>query len=252
MARTTTDTNIDLESDNEQSTEGSGGWETPTAQETVVTPCKRHTFKGGDTCVRCGAPRTARVARPRAPRAVGGVSSRDSLETVLGLLWGGIGLGVQHQPLIGKTPRVYTINDEEVEGASVSEAVGKALQMEAAVAGRRIDHAWRKGSPLSYLIVNAFVNKVTWATDLAPLLAMPLIAALPPVVLERIKPQLAQLVVPVLVEQAQMIKKQSEMMGNLDAFTKQAIIEAERTIDQVLGIRKEDASNGTSSNPSAA
>jgi hypothetical protein len=240
---------------------GESGWETPTTAETgnVITPCRRHTFKGGQTCIRCGAPRPARAVR--APRAASAGGSSESLETVLTLLWGAIGLGIEHQPLIGKEPRTFTlhsinpINDEiietEVKGAPVSVAVGKALQMEAAVAGRRIDRAWRHGSPLSYALVNLFVNKVTWATDLAPLLVAPMVVALPPAILERVKPMLAQALIPVLVEQAQMMRKQADAMDNLDQFTKDAVENAESMIDVMLGI-KQDATRTDNSKSSAA
>lgn len=213
--------------------ESSAGWQPITA-----TICKKHRWQGGTTCVRCGASKPTKTAtRTRTHVATARTSP---LEEIIALTWGGIGAGIQRQPWFLKKPRTFLIDGQEIEGKPISVALGQSLQMEAAVAGRRIDRAFRKGSPLLYALVSTFLDKVTWVSDIGPLLIPPLIATAPPQVVQEMKPMLMSMLIPVLVEQAKIAQQQKELMDKLGMLNKEVLDQAEKIIDQLIGIEPDE------------
>jgi hypothetical protein len=230
---------------------GDGEWQAgyePVEPITAGTH-QRHKWKGGDTCVVCGAHRKTRT--PRAPRAVA-ATKIGNVETIASLLWLGLGVGVEYQPVVGRKP--FRNQKDNPEAVPVAVAIGRSLQMESAIAGRRIDRALRS-NPLIYGIINLFLSHPTakWAVELGPLLVPPLIVLaagmLPEQAFDRLRGVMMTALIPVVVEQAKLIQQQTELMSKMEGMSEDNINMAANMIDALLGKNGSapDAGSATSS-----
>lgn len=210
------------------------GWvsETP-----IVTPCaKRHSYKGGDVCLKCGTPKPVRQARTssampseatRTPRAERPTSaSVRTLRGAVSLGWLGLGVACEHW---GRPEHV-------------ARPVGRVLQFEAAVAGPRIESALRK-TP-AWKPIMAILNQVSPWADLAPLIGPPVLVGLmswQP----RLRPVLANvlvsLLVPVLSEAEKTASEQMEAVAALGNFTEENISRAQDLVAAILSEDEEDS-----------
>jgi hypothetical protein len=242
--------------------EGNGtgaGWETPTGP-TAGAVCvselgsfQRHSWAGTDTCERCGASKPA--TRSSEPRNATDKPSRTrvtrtgELETAISLAWMGIGVAVEKQPWLAQVYRDgdgYKERNPEAEPGSepitIAQAVGKAVQMESAIAGKRIDRALRR-TPV-YKIIAPYFSTVGVAADLAPLIAPPLLfglAAARPDIAAKYKPQMVYMLLPVLAEQAKLAEQQMELMQNIEGVTVETIEMATRMVDGLLGLEVQES-----------
>ena len=230
------------------------GWEHTDTGGTAVCVSElgsfaRHKWAGGETCERChvakptAATREAKdssgIARTRAPRT-------GELETAISLAWMGAGIGIEKQPWVGQvymnreTGLYVSAKDagENDRPVTVAEAVGKTIQMESAIAGKRIDRALRR-TPL-YKILAPYFSTVGLAADLAPLIAPPLLvglAAARPDIGERFKPMMVMMLLPVLAEQAKMAESQNELIEKMEGVNQNTIDAASNLIDELLGTK---------------
>ena len=174
-----------------QNGKSAGGWETgpadnATAPIGVGPTCgspgasfKRHKWDD-QICTHCGATK-ASVTPERTPRTPGTPRttrvSSGTIEQLVGLLWLGAGLGSEHlikpeTPLIGSFA-VPVERADGTSGAAPSVAVGKVLQLEAPIAGKKIEAALRGTA------VGKFINALMSATgpwvELIPLMVPPLV-----------------------------------------------------------------------------
>jgi len=233
---------------------GAGHWVTDEAPAYTGTPCAgRHRWKGGNVCIRCGAPKPQRQPRQAATEATAVRGVRiGAFETMASMLWGGVGMGVEYQRvIIGR----LTHNKDATEPGKVSGPVGRSLQLEAAIAGKRIDRAFHKASPFWYAVVARFMNKATWFTELVPLMVPPTVvgmAAQFPELVERFKPQVAALMVPVLVEIAKYNQQQAELMSKLEGYNAQTLSEAMDMLDMLIGANANHSTSSEGTTGSAA
>jgi hypothetical protein len=235
----------------EPSSNGSG-WENGPVSEGAVCVSelgafKRHSWAGTDTCERCGAVKerpASPTKEPGAPARTRGIGRTGELETAISLAWMGLGIAVEKQPWLGNVymnretgEYVTPTGDEESRPVTITEAVGKTLQMESSIAGKRIDRALRR-TPLYRVLVPYFATAGVVA-DLAPLLAPPLVIGLAtarPDIGEKFKPMMVALLLPVLAEQAKMAEAQMELMSKVEGVNAEVLERATAMVDDLLGL----------------
>jgi hypothetical protein len=160
-----------------------------------------------------------------------------AFETLGATVWAALGLGVQYQPVLMAQP-VKREDGSEVEGKKVKDVVGNTIASQAAMAGKRIDRAFHKASPVWYGIAARYVKRVTWATELAPLLIAPTFVyalAAYPQVASKFKAQLVGLMLPVFIEQAKLAQQQRDMMQQFEDINQETLNEALAMINTLLG-----------------
>lgn len=203
----------------EPETEPSVGWVEAQQQ---TQPCheigRRHSYKGSDTCLKCGFPKPVHVPRgtrtelaERAPRGSG--ETIKLFRGTVSMAWMAMGIGVEHAPW------------EQTEHVTVP--VGRTLQFQAPIAGTRITNALRK-TPAWKPILAMLRAVGPWA-DLAPLIAPPLLVGLMaqfPQLQERLMPMAVGMLLPIIAETASMAEEQAELMANMNKFNQEAINEA--------------------------
>lgn len=238
---------------------GKGGWETDAQAATPIgtgTVCgspgaayKRHKWDD-QICTHCGATK-ASVAPERTPRekGTGGTrttrASSGTIEQIAGLIWMGAGMGLEYLP--SKTPVIGAFAEPVVrpdgsEGASPSTAMGRVMQLEAPIAGARIEKALR--GTIVGKFVNALMNASGPWAEILPLFIPPLMvgaAAMYPELAERFKGFMVAAMVPVLVEASKMAEQQAKLMGQFEDVSAERVAQASALVDSLLGI-KPDAS----------
>jgi hypothetical protein len=175
-----------------------------------------------------------------------GPTKVGNVETIASLLWLAAGVGIEYQPLLGRKP--FHAKDDP-DGVPVAVAVGRSLQMESAIAGRRIDRALRS-NPIVYGIINLFLSHPTakWAVELGPLLVPPLIVLaagiMPEAAFDRLRGVMMTALIPVVVEQAKLIQQQTELMSKMEGMSEDNINMAANMIDALLGKNGEQPNAG--------
>lgn len=235
----------------ETSSEG-GGWEATQAETKAETNAvcvsdagsfARHKWSGGDICVRCGAtkPTPSSETRSSTGRTRRGRAGR--LESLLSTAWLALGYGIEKQPFLLSDP----VKQGERETIPPAVAAGRAMQLEAAVAGRKLDQAFSRHP--AYRIVARFLDDQGGAfIDIAPLLAMPILvglAAQNPERAERYKGMLVTMMIPVLMEQTRMMEEQAELLGKLEGATSETLEQAAEIVNNLLRFDVEDAGQAT-------
>ena len=238
---------------------GKGGWET---EQTSASPIgtgavcgtpgasfKRHKWDD-QICTHCGATK-ASVAPERTPREKGTPrttrASSGTIEQLVGLLWLGAGLGSEHlikpeTPLIGAFA-VPVEREDGSTGAAPSVAVGRVLQLEAPIAGKKIEAALR-GTAVGKFI-NALMSATGPWTELIPLMIPPLVigfAALYPDISDRFKPIMVAMMTPTLSEASRMAEAQSKLMSQLDDVSAENFARAAAAVDAMLGVEPKSPS----------
>jgi hypothetical protein len=242
----------------DQNTNGDSGWETTAPpSDTPIGFAKhtgRHTYRDG-VCVKCGKregePSTPSSSdSPRRELTKGRSSgSGMSREMLLALLWLGAGIGLENIPeevnipILG--PVVERISKPQAEGmASPTKASGRVMQLEAAIAGKRLDKAVRGtliGKALDWVL-----SQGGPLTELLPLLLPPIIigvAASAPALMERfpmIKTMMVGALMPVLAEAAKLQDQQAALVGSLDGVNQEAIAKAVMAIQGFLQAEPKD------------
>lgn len=226
----------------------SSGWEDDSrasAGSTTAGECvegfKRHRFAGGSVCIRCGYTKSEASATGTTRTRTATVK-QGKLENLFSLIWLGAGYGIEKLPESTGLPGTAPKRDEEGEALSIAPtvAVGRALQMEAAVAGRRIDRAFAR-FPI-YKVVAPWFEPAGAAADILPLLAAPLIAgmvAARPELGERLRGPMIAALIPVLVEQAKMAEAQGELLSKLEGVTSETLETANELVNAMLGMQPE-------------
>lgn len=239
MANTYTDEDIEAQ-DASQNSNGSTGWEVGEyrdpnlpAEKLVYAPHRgRHTYRDG-VCIRCGRREDdttpTKTQRQEITRSV---SKSVSLDTLISGVWMAAGIGLEKQPWILRTPAAEGM-------ASPAEAVGKVLQLESAVAGKKIEKALR-GTAV-YKLLHTFLNSVGPWAKLAPLLMPPLIvgiASVRPDIGERFRPMMVAAMVPMLVEAAKMQEEQARLVAQMEEVSADMISAANALVDELLGTKQ--------------
>jgi hypothetical protein len=240
---------------------GKGGWEIPTETDNATplgtgelcgtpgAPFKRHRWDG-DICKRCGAVKSAvsasgerKSSGSRTLRGSGKAS--NTIETIASLCWMGAGMGFEYlptrAPLIGRLAEPVERTDGTF-GAAPSVAVGRVMQLEASIAGKRIDSALR-GTPVGKFIVALLNATGPWA-ELAPLFLPPLmvgIAAMYPELAERFKGLMVAAMIPVLTEASKNAEAQAALMSQLEGVNAETVAQAAAVVDSLLGIKADAA-----------
>jgi hypothetical protein len=240
----------DTESDADpaaQSSDGAAGWEAPASSTPIgVGPHRgRHKYVDG-VCEKCGRKQSdaqAAQAQRTGSTSMGRPRTSNSLtiEMVASMLWLGGGIALEHQP--PQTPVIGVIaqpveREDGTTGASPAKASGRVMQLEASIAGKRIDRAI-KGTVVAKFI-NALLSMTGPWAELVPLFLPPLIiggVAAWPSVVERfpvLKGMMVAVMLPVLSEAAKLAEQQSELMGNLQAVSAENIAQAVSVIQDML------------------
>jgi hypothetical protein len=248
----TIDENRTAEEQQEASTEGA--WETPAESNGAVVPCKRHRWKGGDVCIRCGTPKSAVVktvagrtsAGLNATRRGGRSNSFSFMEMLLSTGWLLIGHGIEKLPTPLQEPWrkdgepvAMRENDKgEIVPLTPAFAIGNTWKMESGVAGARL-HRFGMQFP-TYKLVSAMLEPVGKYADVGQLFAPPLfmgLAAMKPEVVDdpTIKGIMLGALIPILVEQAKMMERQNELLQTLEGATEAQINLANQIVDSMLG-----------------
>jgi hypothetical protein len=226
-----------------QSSNGAAGWEdAPTATATGKHK-GRHVDDGNGICVKCGQPITQRTSTLGRPRS----SNSLTIEMVASMMWLGGGIGLEHLPqtvpVIGVIAKPVEREDGS-EGASPAKAAGRVMQLEAAIAGKRIDRAVR-GTVVGKFI-NALLNiSGPWA-ELVPLFLPPLLlggAAAFPALVERfpvLKGMMVATMLPVLTEAAKLAEQQGALMQNLQSVNEETIAQTVNVIQDILSDKSTD------------
>lgn len=228
-----------------QDSNGAAGWEAPASSTPIgMAPHKgRHTYRDG-ICEKCGRIQSeAQESRPASSKSVGRPSTSNSLtiEMVASMLWLGGGIALEklpeQTPIVGVIARPVEREDGSL-GASPAKAAGKVMQLEASIAGKRIDRAI-KGTVVARFI-NAILNATGPWAELVPLLLPPLIlggAAAFPAFVERfpvLKGMMVATMLPVLTEAAKLAEQQQALMGNLQTVSAENIASAVSVIQGIL------------------
>jgi hypothetical protein len=226
------------------------GWEAPASSTPIGTGRHkgRHMDDGNGVCLKCGlviadikgSRASSNVVRPR-------TSNSLTIEMVASMLWLGAGLGLEHMP--PTLPVIGVIAKPVEEGkASPAKASGRVMQLEASIAGKRIDKAI-KGTVVAKFINALLSMSGPWA-ELIPLFLPPLIiggVAAWPQLVERfpvLKGMLVATMLPVLTEAAKLAEQQSALMGNLEAVSAENIAQA---VTVISGILSDEGPSGNSS-----
>lgn len=230
MARRITDDEREATDTAAQSSNGQSGWEEPEieAQPIGFAPHKgRHTYRDG-ICIKCGRkesdeekPKTLAKAR---------TSNNITLEMMASGVWLLAGVGLENLnpewPVVGPVLKPIASPVEREDGSlgvAPSKAAGRMMQLEATIAGKRIDKAL-KGTVVAKFI-NALLNATGPWAELVPLILPPLImgaVAAYPAIVERfpmVKALMVGTMLPVLKEAAKMADEQEalkEMVGSVD------------------------------------
>jgi hypothetical protein len=231
-----------------QDTDGASGWEDHPNGSTEATPIGfaahkgRHTFRDG-FCIKCGkAESEVSEGSAKSSSLTRGRSSNNlTIEMLASALWLGAGIGIENIP--EQTPFIGIIakpveRPDGSEGVAPTKATGRMLQLEASIAGRRIDKAI-KGTIVAKFL-NALLNASGPWAEIVPLLLPPLImgvAAAYPAVIERfpaLKALMVATMVPVLTEAAKLAEQQSELMGVLNQANEQTIAQAINEIQNIM------------------
>jgi hypothetical protein len=156
-------------------------------------------------------------------------------------MWAGLGFGIAKQPWVGQEK-----TDEDTR--TVAEVVGMTVQMEAGIAGKRVERALRRTPAYKYIV--QAITPIGIAADLGPLVMAPAmfgLAAWKPEVV-RNSPGLQRvmlgMLVPILAEQAKMAEKQAELLSNFEGYNEETLAQASKILESILGEPKED--NGSS------
>lgn len=247
----------------QQEASTNGAWEQPV--EPTATPCKRHTYKGGDGehCVRCGMAKSE-VVRTAATRTAAGMnvargrrgSSFSFMEMLLSTGWLLIGHGIEKLPSPlqepfekeGQPVALRENEKGEIVPLTPAFAIGQTWKMEAGVAGARL-HRFGSQFP-TYKLVAAMLEPVGKYADVGQLFAPPLfmgIAAMRPEIVDdpTVKGIMLGALIPILVEQAKMMERQNELLKNLEGATEEQVDMANRIVESMLGQRQ----NGRTNNP---
>jgi hypothetical protein len=231
-----------------QNSNGDAGWEAPAATPIGTGKHKgRHMDDGNGVCLKCGLI-IADIQRKGSTPRTGSTRSSNSLtiEMIASMAWLGAGIGLQHlpaqTPLIGVIAQPVALQDAEGrvigEGAAPSVAAGRVMQLEASIAGKRIDRAI-KGTVVAKFI-NAILNMSGPWAELVPLLLPPLIiggVAAWPSIVERfpvVKGMMIAAILPVLVEASKLAENQAALMSNLESVSQENIAEAVNVINSML------------------
>jgi hypothetical protein len=234
-----------------QNSNGDAGWEAPAASTPIgVGKHKgRHMDDGNGVCLKCGLV-IADAQRKTATRSTGSTRSSSTnsmtIEMFASMAWLGAGLGLQHlppqTPLIGVIAQPVALQDAEGrvigEGVAPAVAAGRVMQLEASIAGKRIDKAI-KGTVVAKFI-NALLNMSGPWAELIPLLLPPLIiggVAAFPALIERypvLKGMMVASMLPILSEAAKLAEQQSTLMDNLEAVSQENVAQAWSVIQDVL------------------
>jgi hypothetical protein len=230
-----------------QNSNGEAGWETPQTPIGTGKHKGRHVDDGNGVCLKCGLviadiQRRGTTSRTPTPRA----SNSLTIEMVASMAWLGAGMGLQYlpkqTPIIGVIAQPVPLRNEQGaqigKGVAPAVAAGRVMQLEASIAGKRIDKAI-KGTVVAKFI-NALLNlSGPWA-ELVPLFLPPLIiggVAAWPSILERfpwIKGMMVATMLPVLTEAAKLAEQQATLMGNLEAVSQENIAQAVSVIQDML------------------
>lgn len=228
-----------------QNSNGESGWE-PEAPATPIGVGKhkgRHVDDGSGVCVKCGLVIADIKGTRTSSNAVGRPRSSNSLtiEMVASMLWLGAGVGLEHVqpswPVVGVIGKPVE-REDGTTGASPAKASGRVMQLEAAIAGKRIDKAI-KGTVVAKFI-NAFLSMSGPWAELIPLFLPPLIiggVAAWPSLVERfpvLRGMMVATMLPVLTEAAKLAEHQAALMGNLEAVSAESINNAMNVIASVL------------------
>jgi hypothetical protein len=211
-----------VDTDATTDTNGQSQWE-------QSAPCKRHSYKGGNTCIKCGTPKPVRIPSRKVsdgePSERGVSAPTKTLRQVLSLTWMGLGVGIEKLP--DKWERLEPIRP-----------VGKVIQYESAVAGTRIQKALRKTA--LWTPIMAFLRQMGPWTELAPLLAPPIIVGMMsiwPKLQENtmLTGMLVAMMIPLAEETKKMAEEQKELMSQMGQFTQENMIEAMGVISEFFG-----------------
>ena len=239
-----------------QNGKSAGGWETDTQNASPIgtgavcgTPgaaYKRHKWDE-DICTHCGATKASVTPErtPRSERSTGSTrttkATSGTIEQIAGLIWMGAGMGLEYLP--SKTPVIGILaepvkRDDDTEGAPPSVAMGRVMQLEAPIAGARIEKALR--GTMVGKFVNALMNASGPWAEILPLFIPPLmvgVAAMYPELAERFKGFMVAAMVPVLVEASKMAEQQAKLMGQFEDVSAERIAQASALVDSLLGIK---------------
>lgn len=263
MARTI-DPQETIEGTTDTAAQNGSGWEVDTATQTTAaigtgTACgspgaayKRHKWDG-EICTHCGATKSS-VTPERTPSTGKRTTSTrttkassQTIEMLAGLLWQGAGMGLEYlptrAPFIGRLAEpVSRVNPDDpsqsIVTAPPSVAVGRVMQLESAIAGKRIDNALR-GTPVGKFI-NALMNATGPWAEILPLFLPPLIvgaAAMYPEFAARFKGIMVAAMIPVLTEASKMAEQQAALMGQLEGVNAETVAQASALVDSLLGIK---------------
>lgn len=191
------------------------GW---IAAQQQTQPCheigKRHSYKGGEICLKCGMPKPVHVPRERsaepterAPRGSSGVVRQ--FEGLLSMAWMAMGVGIATQD------RVMP---------DVAEPVGRVLQFQAPVAGKRIKSALSKTPAWKPIL--AMMRHVGPWTDLAPLIGPPIFVGLiawKPRLKNQLMPFLLPMMMPLAQEVQEMADEQKALVANIEDMQERAV-----------------------------
>lgn len=200
---------------------GTGGW------ENTPVICKRHSFKGGSVCVRCGTPKpvhTPRVVSSTSePRPARGEENIKMVRNAASLSWMALGMAVEYVP-------------DRFERLKPLASVGRVMQFEAAIAGPRIQRGLKRTNLWKPLML--VMSRVGPWAELAPLLGPPILVGLMAMserLEKRLGPVLLALMVPLMTETAEMAKEQSELLAMTEQFNAESVSQAADMIANFFG-----------------
>lgn len=225
--------------DTDQTTDENSLQTDNTGWETTPVVCKRHSYKGGNICLRCNTPKPVREVSTRVastdatPTTRGGSKNEKVLRSAISFAWFGVGMTIENLP--NRFPKLEPISP-----------VGKVLQFESAVAGQRISTALKK-TPAWRPIMALMSHVGPWA-DLAPLVLPPVLVgmmSLRPSLRNNptLNSMLIAALVPLMSETAALAQEQAEMISQMSQFNDESVGAAMNMLSNIFGDKESDSSD---------
>lgn len=217
----------------DQNSNGASGWEAAAVSPIGFAPHRgKHRMRDG-SCTKCGK---TEAELALSSTSLSRTTSRGSGGKALGidtLITGGFfGLGM----LLERRPWML----ESLPNPPAT-PVGRALQLEAAVAGKRIEKALR--GTVVYKVVQAFLDKGGPWVEIAPVFAMPLIvgvASMRPDLAEKFRPVMVSAMLPILIDAAKYAEDQARIMQAAEGVTAEMVEAANQLVSSLLATEEKE------------
>lgn len=230
---------MDVETEETVESPSEVGW---VAAQQATQPCnelgRRHSYKGGDVCLKCGMPKPVHVPRTRivsdgvpaerVPRGTAPVVKQFT--GMLSMAWMALGIGVSTQDRVRP---------------DITGPVGRVLQFQAPVAGPRIKNALAKTPAWKPIL--AMMRHVGPWTDLAPLIGPPILVGLiawKPAIERNVMPFLLPLMMPLVQEVEEMAEEQAALIGSIEEMQERAA-KALAALGEIIGSDATNSPNGS-------